>query len=172
MKIDFRTALLKDYDACWNIINNARLKMIQSGLHQWSVTYPSTQDIRNDIESGIAFVLTVDEKIAVYGAVILNGEPRYQQLQGEWMTHGDYYAIHRFATLPEFQREGFAKVFIEKINSMCELEHVPSIKVDTHISNLPMVNLLSSMGFCYCGIVDYGDHGLRCAFEKITMEQQ
>lgn len=171
-KIDFRTALLKDFDDCWTVINEARLKMIKSGLHQWTANYPSKQDIRNDIESGNAFVLTVEDRIAVYGAVILNGEPRYQELKGEWMTNGNYYAIHRFASLPELQREGYAKIFIDKVNSMCELEHVPSIKVDTHVSNLPMVRLLSSIGFCYCGTVDYGSHGMRCAFEKLTIDSE
>ena len=41
--------------------------------------------------------------------------------------------------------------------------------LDTNYDNLPMVSLLSSMGFCLCGQVSYGERGLRFAFEKITM---
>lgn len=168
-EIDFRVATLRDYEACINIINSARQQMIESGLHQWTDGYPSEDDIRNDINNGVAYVLTIDHKIAVYGAVILNGEPKYDDIDGEWLTNGNYYVIHRFATLPEFQREGYAQTFIKRVKGLCEVEQVPSIKVDTHIKNLKMVNLLASMGFCYCGVIDYGSHGTRIAFEYRTI---
>lgn len=100
MKIDFRPAFMKDFDECWRVINEAREQMIESGRHQWTEDYPSKQCILDDINNGNAYVLTVDDKIAVYGAVMLNGEPTYDMLQGEWITHGNYYVIHRFATLP------------------------------------------------------------------------
>lgn len=170
MKTDFRPAYKKDFEACWNVIDQARKLMIASGRHQWTNDYPSVKDIKNDIDNGNAFVITVDNQIAVYGAVMLNGEPQYDFLKGEWLTNGDYYVIHRFATLPMFQREGLARVFIDKVNSLCEVERVPSIKVDTNYDNLPMINLLSSMGFCICGQVNYGTRGMRFAFEKTTME--
>lgn len=171
MKIDFRPAFMKDFDECWRVINEAREQMIESGRHQWTEDYPSKQCILDDINNGNAYVLTVDDKIAVYGAVMLNGEPTYDMLQGEWITHGNYYVIHRFATHPELQREGYARIFINKVCSLCEVEHVPSIKVDTNYDNLPMINLLSSMGFCLCGQVSYGERGVRFAFEKLTFEQ-
>ncbi len=169
MKIDFRAAWMKDFDGCWRVIDGARHQMIASGRHQWTNDYPSKEDIKNDLNNGNAYVLTVDERIAVYGAVILNGEPRYEFLDGKWITYGNYYVIHRFATLPELQREGFAKIFLQKTNSLCEMEHVPSIKVDTNFDNLPMINLLSSLGFCICGNVNYGERGSRFAFEKVTI---
>lgn len=83
------------------------------------------------------YVLTVNDQIAVYGAVVLNGEPAYEFLEGKWLTNSNYYVIHRFATLPKLQREGYARIFINKVCSLCEVEHVPSIKVDTNYDNLP-----------------------------------
>lgn len=168
MKIDFRPAFIKDFDGCWRVINEARQQMIASGRHQWTADYPSKQDILNDVNNGNAYVLTVDEQIAVYGAILLNGEPQYEFINGKWLTNGNYYVIHRFATLPKLQREGYAKIFLEKTNSLCEIEHVPSIKVDTNYDNMPMIRLLSSMGYCLCGQVNYGTRGLRFAFEKLT----
>lgn len=170
--IEFRVATLKDYNACVEIIDKARQQMIDSGLHQWTKEYPSGTDILNDINNGVARVLTIDQKIAVYGAVILNGEPHYDAIQGKWLTNGNYYVIHRFATHPNLQREGFAQAYIKKIKSLCDLERVPSIKLDTHIMNHKMVHLLASMGFCYCGIIDYGSHGQRVAFEYVTLTQE
>lgn len=160
---------MKDFDGCWTVINEAREQMIKSGRHQWTEQYPAYKDILADINNGNAYVLTVNDQIAVYGAVVLNGEPAYEFLEGKWFTNSNYYVIHRFATLPKLQREGYARIFINKVCSLCEVEHVPSIKVDTNYDNLPMVSLLSSMGFCLCGQVSYGERGLRFAFEKITM---
>lgn len=167
--LNFRAATLRDYYDCVEIINKARQQMIDSGLHQWSEGYPSEDDILNDINNGVAQVITIEGKAVVYGAVILNGEPQYEALQGKWQTNGNYYVIHRFATLPEYQREGLAQTFIKKVKSLCEVERVPSIKLDTHVKNFKMVHLLASMGFCYCGIVDYGSHGKRVAFEYVTL---
>ena len=172
MKTDFRPAYIKDFEACWNIIDQARRCMIASGLHQWTSDYPAEHDIKEDINNGNAYVLTVDGEIAVYGAVILNGEPQYDFIDGKWLTTGDYYVIHRFATLPKYQREGFARIFINKVNSLCEVEKVPSIKVDTNFDNLPMIGLLSSMGFSICGRINYGNRGMRFAFEKLTIQPQ
>lgn len=169
MKIDFRPAFMRDFDSCWKVIDGARDQMIASGRHQWTADYPSEQDIRNDINNGNAYVLTVNGEIAVYGAIILNGEPQYEFLQGKWLTHSDYYVIHRFATLPKLQREGYAKEFLDRTNSLCQVEHVCSIKVDTNYDNLPMIKLLSSMGYCICGQVNYGERGYRFAFEKLTI---
>lgn len=169
MEIDFRTALMKDYEACWNIINQARQQMIDSGRHQWTPDYPSKQNILDDINNGNAYVLTVDGKIAVYGAVVLNGEPVYNLIDGKWCTYGNYYVVHRFACLPKLQREGFAKIFLKKLSSLCEVEKVPSIKVDTNYDNIPMIKLLSTMGYCYCGTVSYGTRGKRLAFERVTL---
>ena len=172
MKTDFRPAYNKDFEACWNVIDSARKIMVASGRHQWTSDYPSTQDIRNDIENGNAFVLTVDDEVAVYGAVMLNGEPQYDFINGNWITNGDYYVIHRFATLPKYQSEGLARIFINTVNSLCEVEKVPSIKVDTNYDNMPMIKLLSSMGFCICGQINYGNRGMRFAFEKLTIEME
>ncbi len=41
---------------------------------QWLVDFLPQSDILADINNGVAQVLTIDKKIAVYGAVILNGE--------------------------------------------------------------------------------------------------
>lgn len=173
MKTNFRPAYIKDFAACWKVIDQARQSMIESGRHQWTEEYPSEKDIRKDIENGNAFVLTANEEVVVYGAVILNGEPKYKKLVGNWITDGDYYVIHRFATLPSFQREGLARIFISKVNSMCEVEKIPSIKVDTNFDNTPMINLLSSMGFCICGRVNYGgSRGQRFAFEKLSIAME
>lgn len=171
MKIEFRTAYMKDFAECWEVIDLARQQMISQGRHQWTNDYPSQQNITNDLNNGNAYVLTVDDKIAVYGALILNGEPQYEFLDGKWLTNGNYYVIHRLATHPMFQGKGLASIFLTKANSYCEMEKVPSIKIDTNYDNLPMITLLSKLGYSICGRVNYGNHGMRFAFEKKHLSQ-
>ena len=69
MKIDFRPAFMKDFDGCWTVINEAREQMIKSGRHQWTEQYPAYKDILADINNGNAYVLTVNDQIAVYGEI-------------------------------------------------------------------------------------------------------
>ena len=54
MKTDFRPAYIKDFEACWNIIDQARRSMIASGRHQWTNDYPAEHDIKDDINNGNA----------------------------------------------------------------------------------------------------------------------
>ena len=168
-KIDFRTAYLRELEDCWNVIEEARSLMNANGSTQWTSEYPSKQDIMEDLNNGNAYVVTVDGKIAVYGAVVLNGEPQYEFLEGKWLTDGNYYVVHRLATLPEFQGRGLAKEFMRHVNSLCQVEEVPSIKIDTHANNRPMIHLLSTLAYSICGRVNYGKRGMRFAFEKLTM---
>ena len=106
MKTDFRPAYVKDFEACWNIIDQARRSMIASGRHQWTSDYPAEHDIKEDINNGNAYVLTVDGEIAVYGAVILNGEPQYDFIDG--------YARYMREALPNASFIGFTGTPIEK----------------------------------------------------------
>lgn len=46
MKTNFRPAYIKDFAACWKVIDQARQSMIESGRHQWTEEYPSEKDIR------------------------------------------------------------------------------------------------------------------------------
>jgi hypothetical protein len=56
MKTDFRPAYVKDFEACWNIIDQARRSMIASGRHQWTSDYPAEHDIKEDINNGAALL--------------------------------------------------------------------------------------------------------------------
>ena len=44
MKTNFRPAYIKDFAACWKVIDQARQSMIESGRHQWTEEYPSEKD--------------------------------------------------------------------------------------------------------------------------------
>ena len=98
MNTDFRPAYIKDFEACWKIIDQARRMMIASGRHQWTLEYPSEKDIEKDINNGNAYVLTVDDEVAVYGAVILNGEPKSMDNQWRLLCNSSLCHTHKIST--------------------------------------------------------------------------
>ncbi len=163
----FRTAIMDDFPSIWAIVNMAREKMLAAGRTQWSLTYPSEEIIRKDIEDETGFVLSSDNAIAAFGVVAYNGEPAYDKIKGKWLSSYPYLVIHRLAVYPPLQRHGLARLFVENVIEMCQAEGIKSIKVDTDKENTEMVGLLSCMGFSLCGTVDYGERGKRFAFEKL-----
>src|SRR3712207_7586349 len=71
--------------------------MIRDGRCQWTSDYPSPDIIRHDIDQGHAFVIENEGKITTYGVIAINAEPAYSQPSAHWLSHGDYFVIHRLA---------------------------------------------------------------------------
>ncbi len=165
----FRPASMADFPSVWTIVNMAREKMLAAGRKQWTLSYPSEEIIRRDIENETGYVLASDEAIAAFGVVAYNGEPVYEKIKGKWLTSSPYIVIHRLAVYPPLQRHGLARMFLENVIEMCQAEGFKSIKVDTHKENTEMIGLLSALGFSLCGTVDYGELGKRFAFEKLIV---
>ena len=76
--------------------------------------------------------------VIAYGAVVFDGEPAYDAIEGAWLTDGEYVVLHRMAG---------------------------SMRVDTNFDNRYMLRMLGRLGFVYCGKVRYRS-GERLAFEK------
>lgn len=162
----FRKAHSDDFASCWQLIDNARWKMIRDGRCQWTPDYPSEAVIRQDIALGHAFVLTDEERLVAFGAVVMNGEPAYTQPSARWLTHGDYFVIHRLAVDTEVRGRGYGRLFIQEAEQYALRQGVGSLKIDTNFDNPQMLSILRSMGYVACGEIDYGEKGMRMAFEK------
>src|SRR3712207_8977992 len=74
----FRKATPEDFDSCWQLIDEARWKMIRDGRRQWTPDYPSPDIIRHDIDQGHAFIIENEGRLAAYGAIAINAEPAYR----------------------------------------------------------------------------------------------
>src|SRR5690554_5549502 len=93
----FRKATSEDFSPIWTILQWAILKRKNEGSDQWQDGYPNPQVINEDISKGSGYVLEFDNEIVGYVAILTNDEPEYDNLQGNWLSNGDFVVFHRVA---------------------------------------------------------------------------
>lgn len=165
MNYNFRKAAIIEVSPIWEIIQQAIARRKQDGSKQWQDGYPNETVIQQDVEKGIGYVLTVDDTIAGYAAILFNDEPAYDDLKGTWLTYGDFAVLHRLAISETFLGQGLAKKILHCTEELAMQHDIFSIKVDTNFDNAPMLKIFETLGYVYCGEVEFRG-GIRKAFEK------
>ena len=103
--------------------------------------------------------------VVAYGAVVFDGEPAYDAIEGAWLTDGDYVVLHRMAVADGEKGRGVATEFMRRVEAMACGRGTGSMRVDTNFDNRYMLRMLGRLGFVSCGKVRYRS-GERLAFEK------
>jgi GNAT superfamily N-acetyltransferase len=169
MNYSFRKASVHDIPQIWTIIQQAIVRRKNDGSQQWQDGYPNEDLIRKDIVDGIGYVLTDDDKIVGYAAILFNDEPAYEKLKGTWLTNEDFAVVHRVAISDDYLGKGLAQKIFLLTEDLAIENNIFSIKVDTNFDNIPMLKILEKLGYTYCGEVFFrGD--ARKAFEKILLK--
>lgn len=162
----FRKAEYADARTIWEVIQQAIERRKRDGSTQWQDGYPNPETINDDIEKDYGYVLTLNEKVVAYAALIFDIEPAYEIIDGKWLTDGNYCAVHRIAVSDEVKGKGVATLLMKKIETFSIQNSVFSIKIDTNFDNPAMLKILKNLGYQYCGEVYF--HGAaRKAFEKM-----
>lgn len=161
-----RRAHLSECGIIWLILQNAIARRKSDGSDQWQNGYPNMETIITDIQDNVAFVLEVNNEIIAYAAVIFDREPAYEEIDGKWLSRGDYAVIHRVAVSEKFAGKGIGTILFIKIEKFVQENALFSIKVDTNFDNLQMLKILDKLEYTYCGEV-YFRGSARKAFEKI-----
>ncbi len=163
-----RKAEIEDRDLIWEIIQQSIERRKQDGSAQWQNGYPNLGTVESDIAKGLGYVMTVDNEIAVYAALILNDEPAYSKIEGAWLSNGEFVVVHRVAVDGKFAGQGMVKKLFDHIEDFTRSHGIQSVKVDTNYDNIAMLKILESKGYSYCGEVLLAD-GMRKAYEKIII---
>ena len=150
----------------WEMIQQAILRRKADGSKQWQDGYPNLDIIKNDIEKEQGFVLMEDDKIVGYCAILINDEPEYANLKGEWLSNKDFVVFHRVAIDEEHLGKGLAKTMMILIEEFALANNIHSVKADTNFDNIAMLSIFEKLGYSYCGEV-YFRGSARKAFEKI-----
>ncbi len=164
----FRPARTADLPRIVQIIRQAQAQMRALGSDQWQDGYPAPSDIERDIATGAGYVLcrAGEAEATAYGAILFDGEPAYEAIEGRWLTGGPYEVLHRLAVADGHKRQGLAGAFVRRTEQLARERGAGSFRVDTHRDNGYMLRLIARHGFARCGIVRYRS-GERIAFEKI-----
>lgn len=126
-----------------------------------------TQEMREiqETQAAKAAAAQAQGNVVAYGAVVFDGEPAYDAIEGAWLTDGDYVVLHRMAVADGEKGRGVATEFMRRVEAMACGRGTGSMRVDTNFDNRYMLRMLGRLGFVYCGKVRYRS-GERLAFEK------
>lgn len=124
-----------------------------------------SQEVQEALETQAAKAAAAQDNVVAYGAVVFDGEPAYDAIEGAWLTDGDYVVLHRMAVADGEKGRGVATEFMRRVEAMAHGRGTGSMRVDTNFDNRYMLRMLGRLGFVYCGKVRYRS-GERLAFEK------
>ena len=116
-----RRAQNSDVDEIVQILNDAISFLKESG-------YPNRATVEDDIKNGCAWVLTVDNEVAGYAAVVIGRDSNYAKIDGEWNNDVDSYAtIHRIAISSKFRGMHLTQFFLSNIISLTYAQEIHKI---------------------------------------------
>lgn len=170
MNYHFRKAELSDISPIWEILQQAIQRRKEDGSNQWQDGYPNPEVVQKDIEKGEGFVLADGETIIGYSAVLINDEPVYAKIEGNWLTNDDYVVMHRVAVSENYLGKGLAKLMLKYIEDFALSNNIYSVKADTNFDNIAMMKIFEKLGYSYCGEV-YFRGSPRKAYEKVLAKQ-
>ena len=155
-----------DLPRIMDIYAHARAFMAETGNpRQWGPNqWPPEALIREDITVGKGYVCEHEDRVV--GTFFFDQgkgvEPTYAHIDdGGWIGDDTYGVVHRIAadgTVP-----GTGSFCLEWAYAQCG-----HLRIDTHVDNTPMRNLLCKLGFVHCGtIYVHEDNDPRLAFERL-----
>ncbi|MDQ0106075.1 GNAT superfamily N-acetyltransferase [Chitinophaga terrae (ex Kim and Jung 2007)] len=169
MEYTFRKAVPAELDQIWEILEGGIARRKAEGSNQWQDGYPNPDVVRNDIEKGYGYVLADGSTIVGYCAILINDEPAYADIQGKWVTEGDFVVYHRVAVSDQYLGKGLAQVMLKHIEAFARQHHIKSLKADTNFDNAGMLKIFEKLGYVYCGEVVFRGSP-RKAFEKVLKD--
>ena len=166
MDYQFRPAKISEAFEIWQILKDAIQRRKEDGSNQWQDGYPNMDVVKNDIERKIGFVLTRNDNIIGYTAIIINDEPDYINIEGKWLTNQEFMVYHRVAISKKFLAKGMGKKMMKLIEKYALSKNIYSLKADTNHDNIPMLKIFEKMGYSFCGTVHIRQSP-RKAYEKV-----
>jgi len=166
MNLEFKKAISSQIPDIWSILQQAIARRKADGSNQWQDGYPNPEVIQNDITKNAGYVLLEDEDIVGYVALLINDEPEYANIEGQWLTHNDFVVFHRVAIAENQLGKGLAKKLLYNIEEFALANEIYSIKADTNFDNQAMIAIFEKLDYHYCGQV-YFRGSARRAYEKV-----
>lgn len=165
-----RKAIFSEIAIIWEILQQAIEQRKKDGSEQWQNGYPNEETVSDDITNCYGYVVTDNDVIIAYAAIIFGVESAYNEINGQWLTNGDYVVVHRVATSNAVKGQGVATKLFMLLEDLAIEQNVFSIKVDTNFDNIPMLKILEKLDYTYCGEIFFGG-APRKAFEKRLRKQ-
>lgn len=145
---------------------------------QWQQGYPNEQTLLKDIENNHLFGLYQDNYLVGISAFLIGIDESYLEIyDGKWFYEPSELdlVIHRVAVRKSNYHQRIGYKLIKYGIVYAKKKHLQSIKIDTHLKNLPMQKIILNCGFTYQGIIylnkDEEDNS-RLAYEYDVKEKK
>ena len=161
----FRLSKVEDISRIWEILQEAIALRAAQGSQQWQDGYPNRNVVEQDIANAYGYVVEKDGLIIAYVAVIADGDPAYEAIDGAWMSNDPYLVIHRVAVTQSPYHKGVASIILREVEGVALASGIRSVRFDTNYDNAAMLHLAKKFDYVYCGKVLMRG-GERLAFEK------
>ena len=159
-----RKATIGDIESIMGIVSCAQQALRELGIDQWQDGYPRVNDIEEDIEHGVGYVATNGYKVLGYAAIVLTGEPAYEQIANAWHTSEQYVVVHRLCVDSSARRQGVALRLMQHAAHIARKHNFSAFRIDTHKGNTRMLAMMQRLGFEHVGKITY-ESGEREAYD-------
>ena len=159
-----RRATIGDIASIMGIVRSAQQALCELGIDQWQDGYPRNADIEEDIKQGVGYVATERDTVIGYVAIVLTGEPTYEQIVDLWHTSEQYVVVHRLCVNSSARRQGIALRLMQHAATQARRAGYSAFRIDTHKGNTRMIGMMQRLGFKHVGKIVY-ESGEREAYE-------
>lgn len=163
--MEIRLAGIEEVQIAMDIINDAKVHLMEQGINQWQTGYPDHGCIEKDIIQQKGYFIVEDEDILGYLCVDYDGESSYKDMQGTWNTSESYVVVHRMAFTDKARGKGISCIVFRLVEELSKEKGIRSFRVDTDANNHKMKHILKKNGFSYCGKIWF-DNSEKIAFDK------
>lgn len=155
-----RIAIMEDLPSILTIYENARKFMANTGNpNQWKTTHPPREVLMGDIQAKRLYVYEEDNCIHGVFMFLMEDDPTYAYIEGEWGKDAKYGVMHRVASGGEIKR------LLDRMIAYC-FDKIAYLRIDTHEDNIVMQKALLRNGFKKCGVIYLENGEPRIAYEK------
>jgi ribosomal protein S18 acetylase RimI-like enzyme len=162
--VKIRKAIAADFSAVFALYQNTAAAMNHVGIDQWDEFYPDEETIREDIDSGCAYLGILDREIVSVFTLNQIGEPEYAD--GNWQYPDTSYAvIHRLCVHPLFWRQGVGRQTMLAAEAVAQSMNLETVRLDAFSQNPAALALYRRLGYCWVGSVQFRK-GAFFLFEK------
>jgi len=153
-QIMFRRGTTDDLESVFELVEDAKLFMINNGIFQWDDVYPAKDDFYQDILDNNLFL--AEEEKNLVGVYVISGEADEQYHNCIWNNPDETACIiHRLCVSPKYQNKGIGQRIIECIEEQAKEMKYQSIRLDVFTQNPHAINLYKKRQYEERGFADW-----------------
>lgn len=151
----FNKAAINQLDQIYGLYDACKQDLLHKQIFQWGDwgnNYPGMEFIKNSIQAGELFILSINKKIV--GSVVLNDKQSPEWNGIKWSAAGGKsLVIHALVIDPKQQNKGFGKKLLTYCEEYARKNNYKSIRLDAFKKNDISNRMYQKYGYKNMGIV-------------------